>query len=188
MPDTAVQDLLGEHLLEGTMTLNTANILHSAKYVGIYFSAHWCSPCRAFTPKLASSYNEHLKNDGIEIVFVSEDKTEAEFKDYFKEMPWKAVPYDSRYCHVCLVCVGTPSKPSCHLASLITHSLEHSVRGNLKTKFKIDTIPKLVILSPDGKVVCQDGVKAIKDDPTGKSLLPGAKKGWKQKCSKCTIM
>uniref|UniRef100_A0A7S4LGY3 Thioredoxin domain-containing protein n=1 Tax=Eutreptiella gymnastica TaxID=73025 RepID=A0A7S4LGY3_9EUGL len=158
MPDTAVQDLLGEHLLEGTMTLNTANILHSAKYVGIYFSAHWCSPCRAFTPKLASSYNEHLKNDGIEIVFVSEDKTEAEFKDYFKEMPWKAVPYDS------------------------------SVRGNLKTKFKIDTIPKLVILSPDGKVVCQDGVKAIKDDPTGKSLLPGAKKGWKQKCSKCTIM
>ena len=30
----------------------------------------------------------------IEIVFVSSDQEEGEFKGYFAEMPWTAVPYD----------------------------------------------------------------------------------------------
>lgn len=70
----------------------------SAKIIGFYFSAHWCPPCRTFTPKLVEFYSA-LKQDGkdIEIIFVSSDKGEDEMMTYMKEtsMPWLAVPYDS---------------------------------------------------------------------------------------------
>ena len=44
------------------------------KYVGIYFSAHWCPPCRNFTPVLAEFYNAVNQNGKIfEVIFVSSD-------------------------------------------------------------------------------------------------------------------
>ena len=36
--------------------------------VGLYFSAHWCPPCRGFTPQLANYYASNLKAKGLEIV------------------------------------------------------------------------------------------------------------------------
>jgi nucleoredoxin len=43
--------------------------------IGLYFSASWCGPCKAFTPKLAACYKA-LKERGapFEIVFISSDK------------------------------------------------------------------------------------------------------------------
>ena len=72
-----------------------ADVTKSAPLVGIYFSAHWCPPCRQFTPQLISFYNNvNQTQKEIEIVFVSSDQEEGEFKGYFAEMPWTAVPYD----------------------------------------------------------------------------------------------
>ena len=31
-------------------------ISKDVKLVGVYFSAHWCPPCRGFTPVLANHY------------------------------------------------------------------------------------------------------------------------------------
>lgn len=73
-------------------------IAPSAKIVGFYFSAHWCPPCRAFTPKLVEFYCDLKKEfKDIEIVFVSSDKGEVEMMTYMTEatMPWLAVPYGS---------------------------------------------------------------------------------------------
>jgi thiol-disulfide isomerase/thioredoxin len=65
--------------------------------VALYFSAHWCGPCRGFTPKLAEVYNT-LKAEGkkMEIVFVSSDSDQAAFDSYFGEMPWLALQYAQR--------------------------------------------------------------------------------------------
>ena len=64
----------------------------AGKVVGLYFSAHWCPPCREFTPKLAKKYNAFITNgDAFEIVFVSMDRGAAE---YFAEMPWKRLDVD----------------------------------------------------------------------------------------------
>src|SRR5207247_10544121 len=43
---------------------------------GLYFSAHWCGPCRKFTPQLVAYYNQiALDHPTYVIFFVSEDKS-----------------------------------------------------------------------------------------------------------------
>ena len=65
--------------------------------VGLYFSAHWCPPCKGFTPKLADAYQELIGlGKSFEIVFLSSDKSEDAFKEYFNEMPWVALPFTKR--------------------------------------------------------------------------------------------
>jgi nucleoredoxin len=66
------------------------------QFIGLYFSAHWCGPCRAFTPQLAEFYkriNSEYKQ--VEIIFVSLDQSEEQFNSYYASMPWIAVPFDS---------------------------------------------------------------------------------------------
>jgi nucleoredoxin len=69
----------------------------SPKYTALYFSAHWCPPCRMFTPKLVEWYNEFkAKHPDFELVFVSSDRDQAAMEEYMKgdKMPWPAVVYD----------------------------------------------------------------------------------------------
>merc|ERR1711987_6254 len=47
-----------------------------------YFSAHWCPPCRQFTPMLTDFYDEV---DNVEIVFVSSDRSNDDMLSYMKE-------------------------------------------------------------------------------------------------------
>lgn len=66
------------------------------KYIAVYYSAHWCGPCRAFTPELVEFY-ERLKPDHpeFEVIFVSADRSEKEWETYMIEegMSWHAVPF-----------------------------------------------------------------------------------------------
>jgi len=68
--------------------------LQEVKYTLFYFSAHWCPPCRKFTPELVKFYNRYKTDDNFEIVFVSADRNEGAMREYFAEMPWLAVRYD----------------------------------------------------------------------------------------------
>lgn len=68
-------------------------------YYAIYYSAHWCPPCRQFTPQLVSFYNSYSrKNDNFEIIFVSSDRSEDEMENYIKsaKMPWAALKFDKK--------------------------------------------------------------------------------------------
>merc|ERR1711948_222110 len=68
--------------------------LSSKDFVLIYFSAHWCPPCRGFTPVLAEFYNEaKAAGKNIEIVFVSSDQDEGQWKTYWESQPWLAMKY-----------------------------------------------------------------------------------------------
>lgn len=61
----------------------------------LFSRAHWCPPCRNFTPKLAELFKEANSEvkDKLDIVFVSCDEDQDAFDEYFKEMPWKALPF-----------------------------------------------------------------------------------------------
>lgn len=76
----------------------TAPVAESPKFTALYFSAHWCPPCRLFTPKLVAWYNEFKKSHpNFELVFVSSDRDQAAMDKYIQEanMPWPAVKFDS---------------------------------------------------------------------------------------------
>ena len=62
----------------------------------LFFSAHWCRPCRNFTPNLVQIYTALWKTGkNIEIIFISLDRDDASFWDHFKGMPWLALPFDT---------------------------------------------------------------------------------------------
>jgi nucleoredoxin len=70
--------------------------LANKKLIAFYFSAHWCGPCRKFTPQLVDYYNRvAAQHPEFEIVFYSFDKSPFAFETYMREanMPWPAIDY-----------------------------------------------------------------------------------------------
>ncbi|KAH7696928.1 nucleoredoxin, partial [Aphelenchoides avenae] len=55
------------------------------KLVALYFSAHWCPPCRQVTPILKDFYNELTDSEDFEIVFVPFHRSDADLQSYLKE-------------------------------------------------------------------------------------------------------
>jgi len=79
---------------DGTQ-ITSAELTASGKTIFVYFSAHWCPPCRGFTPKLAEFYNRFSEEKDFEVIFVSKDKNQAQFDEYFATHPWFTVPYEN---------------------------------------------------------------------------------------------
>ncbi|KAK3248795.1 hypothetical protein CYMTET_41753 [Cymbomonas tetramitiformis] len=126
-------DIIGSQLLQKDSKVEVESL--KGKVVGLYFSAHWCPPCRGFTPKLAEQYKAlQAAGKPFEIVFISSDKSQDQFNEYYAEMPWLALPYEDR-----------------------------DRKAKLSKKFKVSGIPSLVILDDEGKVITTDGRGAVTD-------------------------
>merc|ERR1719240_1851600 len=134
---SAFVKLLGDKLETASGTVSTAEAL-AGKTVGLYFSAHWCPPCRGFTPVLSQAYSSALNAKGLEIVFVSSDRDAAAFKSYFNEQPWLALPFTAR-----------------------------KAKAQLSEKFGVSGIPTLVLLNSDGTLLDKNGRAKVMQDPKG---------------------
>jgi len=124
--------LLGDKLLANKAGEISETSFDAAKVgdkdlVGFYFSAHWCPPCRNFTPKLKEAFNA-MDGEKITIIFVSSDKDENAMKDYFKSHgDYLALPHGSEK------------------------------KAGLSEKFGVQGIPMLVIVNKEGKTVDAGG-------------------------------
>jgi nucleoredoxin len=132
----------GETLaVNGSPAVPTAARLQG-KYVMVYFSAHWCGPCRQFTPALAQFYTSlKATRDDFELVFVSSDRDDAGFDEYFGSMPWTAMPFSER-----------------------------AKKAELSSRYGVQGIPSLVVLNKDGSVISKNAREALMGDPTGASF------------------
>lgn len=97
-------DLTGDLVsLEGGRLKNfDTAVLLPKKYLLVYYSAHWCGPCRAFTPELVNWYNSvSSQHDKFDIVFYSNDRSEADMLTYMLDtnMPWPALDYRKTRLH-----------------------------------------------------------------------------------------
>lgn len=84
------------------------------------------------TAPLIEAYN-NVKAAGkhVEVVYVSWDKKKDHFDEYFKDMPWYAIPYGDKQIKF------------------------------LNLKYKVKEVPKLVIVGQDGHVALDDGSKKM---------------------------
>ena len=103
------------------------------KVIGLYFAANWYPKCEAFTPVLAAAYRQ-LKDRGasFEVVFVSCDEDQPSFERFHHGMPWPAVPFSDLRC-----------------------------KKGLSDAFQVEGIPRLVVLAPDGLVICPDAAELV---------------------------
>jgi nucleoredoxin len=91
-------DLFGSELLTKEGLQPTEDVLRGKKLIGIYFSAHWCLPCRGFTRLLVEFFSDLKDYDdfALEIVFVSSDSDQGSFDEYWGSMNFAALPFDAR--------------------------------------------------------------------------------------------
>ncbi|KXJ29402.1 nucleoredoxin [Exaiptasia diaphana] len=142
----AFQKLIGEKVLtpKGKGQVEVESLIGEDKVIGLYFSAHWCPPCRGFTPKLADFYKKFRDANGekLEIVFISSDRDENQFQKYFDEMPWHALPFNDR-----------------------------DKKKKLSKKYKVGGIPTLVFLDgKDASLITKNGRLAMMEDPKGENF------------------
>ena len=95
----ALSELLKDDLVQyrnGTLVHVDETSLASKKLIAVYFSAHWCGPCRKFTPQLIDYYKRvSAEHPEFEIVFYSHDRSASDFENYMREtnMPWLAIDF-----------------------------------------------------------------------------------------------
>lgn len=138
-------DVIGDSFRRGDAVMNKDAI--TGKTLGIYFSAHWCPPCRGFTPTLATHYKAY-KEKGLpfEVLFCSSDRDETSFESYYKEMvsqggDWLTLPWSAA-----------------------------EQRQSLNELLEIQGIPCLVILDENGRVINKNARGAVGSDPTGEAF------------------
>jgi nucleoredoxin len=131
-------ELLGNTLRKPDgSTVSCKEALAGKEVLGLYFSAHWCPPCRGFTPSLCEKYTALQKaGKSFEMVFVSSDKNEDAFNEYHNSMTFLGLPYSER-----------------------------DAKAKLSKKFKVQGIPTLVFIDAQtGKLITADGREAISED------------------------
>ena len=121
-----------EFLSKGTEKVKKADALNN-DIIGIYFSAHWCGPCRAFTPNLGKFYeNVNKEKKQVEIIYCPSDQTLQEFNEYYQTMPWLAIPFESDSKDAIADGLGISSIPTLIIFDKNGNVLDNDGRGTIE--------------------------------------------------------
>lgn len=69
--------------------------LQKISLIGIFFTGSWCPPCEKFSKELIEVYNDaNAKEKVMEIIQVSNEKSEKDFIEGISTKPWIFVQYN----------------------------------------------------------------------------------------------
>ena len=157
MESSILLELLPQELKSKT-GIKALSEITETPIIGLYFSAHWCPPCRIFTPILSEFYkkvNEEKKQ--IEIIFISCDRDTKSFNEYYDSMPWLTVPF------------------------------ENEMRDTISEAFEINGIPTLLIFDNKGNLIETNGrntVQKMKGNGFNKENTGKIIQSWSEKIKK----
>lgn len=117
---------------------NAADVIKGSDVLAFYFSAHWCPPCRRFTPMLATLHETVVSNGGkLTIIFVSSDQSEGDMFSYMNEShgDWYCLPHNGE------------------------------AANELKKKYGISGIPSLVVADFNGEALKKDARNDVVNTP-----------------------
>lgn len=103
-----------------------SSLVEKGKYTLIDFWASWCGPCRWAIPKVKALYEAN--KDRLNVISCSLDEKEEKWREAMKEenMPWKQ----------------------------LWVNLKDPMAQQLGYGYMISSIPRLMLISPDGKIAC----------------------------------
>ena len=109
--------------------------LKNTKVFVLYFSAHWCPPCRQFTPILTQQFQSHQQTSSKSmVIFVSGDRSPQEQLNYMQEAhgDWPAV------------------------------SCQSSLQSMLNSTFGVRGIPAVIVIkASNGEIISREGRQEI---------------------------
>ncbi|XP_043288862.1 probable nucleoredoxin 1-2 [Venturia canescens] len=126
--------LIGKFLMnQKEEAVVAAEVVRDVRYVILYYSASWSPPCQTLLPRLKEIYENAKTHDILlEVIFVPSDHDNEEMTRHF------SVHHGPWYA----VPVGSLAKA-------------------MRKKFHIVSIPTLIVLSKDGKVITKNGRRDV---------------------------
>jgi nucleoredoxin len=107
---------------------NLSDEIFSVTLIGIFFSASWASPAKIFSKDLIKLYNQMNEGEKIfEIIEVSFDRNENDFKNHISQFPWKFIPFGDNKIN------------------------------ELKEKYNVKVVPKFFPIDKEGVILSDEG-------------------------------
>ena len=142
-PSTEISELIGQKLMKSDGSEVDFSTWYSAfsgkaKYIGLFYGAHWAPPSRLFCKNLKEKFYDVVKGSEehsglIEVIFVSDDRELDNFKRNIASMPWLSIPFD-----------------------------QELIKQSLKSKFGVSELPTFAVINAhDGKLVKLEGRQDI---------------------------
>lgn len=134
MPKTLAEVLSTHYTGPGPKLPKVDDSVLYGRYIGLYFSANSCAGCKSFAPIFAETYKKLKARNPMkfEVIYVSDDQDEDQFKENFKHMPWIALPWKDR-----------------------------EGKRRLKEIFNVKQLPILILLDRDQKTVLHENAMEV---------------------------
>jgi hypothetical protein len=118
-------------------------VRRSSPLIGLYFTSWRCGPCRTFTPALVQITRN---NPGLQVIVVSRDRTEEDYKSLRSKTPWPAVPFES------------------------------GARKALFEKYEVLGVPNLLLFSREGELLDKQGRSTSRNPQALRQLIQKARR------------
>jgi nucleoredoxin len=126
---------LGKKLINSKNEEISMEELLKTKVIALFFTASWCSPCLIFEKQLLEIYNDANMGDKVfEVIQISFDHTEGEFKKSLSDKPWVFFTYN-----------------------------DPKIK-ELSEQFNIESIPMFLVFNKNGKLLTDCGRKEINEE------------------------